>query len=65
MGDRDEFFQRGYFVLEDGKNTRFWKDTWLGDTPLLSQYLSLYNIVRHKHVRVADVLSKYTFKYWF
>jgi hypothetical protein len=31
--------------------------TWLVDSPLSSQYPSLYNIVRHKHVRVAEVLS--------
>jgi hypothetical protein len=54
---RDEFFKRGSFVIGDGRITRFWEDTWLGDSPLSSQYPSLYNIVRHKHVRVADVLS--------
>jgi hypothetical protein len=37
--------------------TRFWKDTWLGDTPLATQYPSLYNSVRTKHVLVVDVLS--------
>jgi hypothetical protein len=36
--------------------TRFWEDTWLGDTPLATQYPSLYNIVRTKHVLVTDVL---------
>jgi hypothetical protein len=57
MNGRDEFFKRGSFTLGGGRNTRFWEDTWLDDTPLSSQYPSLYNIVRHKHVRVADVLS--------
>jgi hypothetical protein len=54
---QQSFFEWGPFVLGDGKGTRFWEDTWLGETPLSSQYLALYNIVRHKHVRVADVLS--------
>jgi hypothetical protein len=57
MRGRDEFFQRGSFVIGDGMNTRFWEDAWLGTTSLSSQYPSLYNIVRFKHVRVADVLS--------
>jgi hypothetical protein len=37
--------------------TRFWEDTWLGDTPLATQYLNLFNIARTKNVLVADVLS--------
>jgi hypothetical protein len=57
MGGRDELFESGSFVLGDGRDTRFWEDVWLGDTPLSSQYPALYIIVRHKHVRVADVLS--------
>lgn len=38
-------------------STRFWEDTWLGDTPLAHQYPSLYNIVQRKSVLVATVLS--------
>jgi hypothetical protein len=57
MGGRDEFFEHGSFVLGDRMDTRFWEDVWLGDMPLSSQYPALYNIVRYKHVRVADVLS--------
>jgi hypothetical protein len=43
-----EFFERGAFILGDGKDIRFWEDTWLGETPLSSQYPSLYNLVSHK-----------------
>jgi hypothetical protein len=57
LGGRDEFFQRGSFVLGDGRDIHFWEDAWLGDTPLSSQYLDLYGTVRNKHVKVADVLS--------
>uniref|UniRef100_A0A8I7B7M4 Uncharacterized protein n=1 Tax=Hordeum vulgare subsp. vulgare TaxID=112509 RepID=A0A8I7B7M4_HORVV len=28
------FFQKVKFVVGDGTSTRFWKDTWLEDTPL-------------------------------
>jgi hypothetical protein len=48
MKVKDDFFQRGSFVVRDGMKTRFWEDTWLGDTPLATQYPSLYNIVRTK-----------------
>jgi hypothetical protein len=57
MKVKDDFFQRGSFVVRDDMKTRFWEDTWLGDTPLADQYPSLYNIVRTKHVLVADVRS--------
>jgi hypothetical protein len=57
MASRDEFFECGAFILGDGNDIRFWEDTWLGETPLSSQYPSLYNLVSQKHVRVADVLS--------
>jgi hypothetical protein len=57
MASRDEFFECGAFILGDGNDIRFWEDTWLGEMPLSSQYPALYNLVSHKHVRVADVLS--------
>jgi hypothetical protein len=41
----------------NGQNTRFWEDTWLGDTPLSQLYVALYNIVCQKNVLVYDVLS--------
>ena len=57
MSVKDEFFARGSFIVGNGQETRFWEDTWLGDTPLRVQYPSLYNIVRRKNVSVAAVLS--------
>ena len=38
-------------------NTRFWEDTWMGDTPLTQQYPMLYNVVHRKQVSVANALS--------
>jgi hypothetical protein len=52
-----DFLDRGYFKVGNGQNTRFWEDTWLGDTPLSQQYAALYNIVHQKNVLVYDVLS--------
>jgi hypothetical protein len=57
MGVKNEFFNRGSFCVGDGTGTRFWEDTWLGDTSLANQYPTLYNIVRTKNILVADVLS--------
>jgi hypothetical protein len=35
------FFSRGTFSVEDGIATHFWEDSWLGETPLATQYASL------------------------
>jgi hypothetical protein len=51
MGVKDEFLVEGFSVGNVLK-TRFWEDTWLGDTPLVKLYPSLYNIVRRKNVLV-------------
>jgi hypothetical protein len=57
MGVKEAFFSRGSFVVGDGKSTRFWEDTWLGDNPLANQYPSLFKIVRCKNIMVANVLG--------
>jgi hypothetical protein len=57
MKVKDDFFLQGSSVKRDCMKTIFWKDTWLGDTPLATQYPILYNIFRTKYVLVADVLS--------
>jgi hypothetical protein len=58
MGVKEDFFQKGSFVIRDGIRTRFWEDPWLDDTPLASQYPCLFNIVRAKEVIFVDVLSQ-------
>ena len=57
MGVKEDFFSSGTFVVRNGLRTRFWEDTWLADAPLVSQYPTLYNIVRHRNVLVAQVLN--------
>jgi mannosylglycoprotein endo-beta-mannosidase len=54
---KDDFFSKGSFELGNGLDTRFWEDCWLGDRPLAEQYPSLYRIVQHKDVLVANVLQ--------
>jgi hypothetical protein len=58
MEVKDDFFQRGSFVIGDGLGTCFCEDIWLGNTSLANQYPTLYNIVRTKNVLVADVLNQ-------
>jgi hypothetical protein len=57
MRVKEEFFERGAFILGDGANIRFWEDKWLGDRPLATQYPLLYNIVRHKNQTVAHTFA--------
>jgi hypothetical protein len=45
MNVKEDFLSMGNFNLHDGKQIRFWEDSWLGTTPLRLQYLNLYNIV--------------------
>jgi hypothetical protein len=49
--------ERGRFKVQDGSQTRFWEDLWIGNGPLMKKYPSLYNIVRNKNASVAQVLS--------
>jgi predicted phosphoadenosine phosphosulfate sulfurtransferase len=71
------FFSRGSFKVGNGLDSWLWEDFWLGDKPLAQQYPSLYDIVQHKDVLVANVLigfpiniafrrnlTKYKWKRW-
>jgi hypothetical protein len=49
--------ERGKFKVQDGTQTRFWEDLWIGKEPLMNKFLGLCNIVRKKNATVAQVLS--------
>jgi hypothetical protein len=53
MEVKDLVLQRGRFRVQDGSQTRFWEDLWLGKDPLMVKYPNLFNIVRKKNVSVA------------
>jgi hypothetical protein len=57
MKIKDRFLMLGSFHLNNGENTRFWEDKWVGNRPLKEQYLSLFSTVRHKHKVVASAFS--------
>ncbi|WVZ62616.1 hypothetical protein U9M48_012344, partial [Paspalum notatum var. saurae] len=57
MGVKEQFLTLGKFKLGSGNQVRFWEDKWLGNHKLSLQYPNLFNIVRHKHATVAEVLN--------
>jgi hypothetical protein len=57
MNVKELFLGFGKFKVNNGGNTRFWKDVWIGNTPLKNQYAYLYRIVRHKNATVASVFT--------
>jgi hypothetical protein len=57
MEVKDLVLERGRFKVQDGAQTRFWEDLWIGNEPLMKRFPTLYNIVRKKNASVAQVLS--------
>src|SRR4051812_45699062 len=57
MRVKETFFHRLKFIVGDGTTTRFWEDTWLGDTPLALEYPSLYHIAQRKEDYVVAVMQ--------
>jgi len=57
MRIKENFFQLGKFKIQNGTQTRFWEDVWLGHTPLKLQYPHLYNITYRKNKTVAEVVG--------
>jgi hypothetical protein len=45
-------WERGRFIIQNGTQTRFWEDLWIGRDPLMTRYPSLYNIARKKNASV-------------
>ena len=50
------FLNESKLKVGNDRTTRFWEDTWVGETPLAVQYPTLYNIVQHKDAYVDTVL---------
>ncbi|WVZ57524.1 hypothetical protein U9M48_007901, partial [Paspalum notatum var. saurae] len=56
-GDKRSISKPRILYFKNWDRIRFWEDIWLGRVSLKYQYPSLFNIVRKKHVTVAEVLS--------
>jgi len=46
---KEEILTCGSFEIKDWEQTRFWKDTWMGQRPFKDQYPTIYNIARQSH----------------
>jgi hypothetical protein len=57
MASKRHFFPFDSFFIKDGSEIRFWEDKWLGNTTLLEQCPTLYNILRHKGDALAKVME--------
>ena len=57
MSVKQEFLNWMMFKVQNGKQTRFWEDKWLGNSALKDQYPNLFNLVHRKHVTVYTVLN--------
>jgi hypothetical protein len=44
MDVKDNFLERGRFVVHSGQQTDFWRDLWIGNKPLMKAFPSLYNL---------------------
>jgi hypothetical protein len=57
MNVKNDFLSMWSFIIQDGKEIRFWEDIWLGNTTLKVQYPNLFNIVQKKSVIVVEIFS--------
>ena len=57
MKMKDQFLSLGYFKVNNGSQTRFWEDVWLGNQLLKLKFPSLFNIVYMKQDTVAAILN--------
>ncbi|GKV26314.1 hypothetical protein SLEP1_g35645 [Rubroshorea leprosula] len=52
---RDDERASACFIDGDGSKTRFWKDVWQGNSPLMADFPRLFNLTRSKNLLVADL----------
>jgi hypothetical protein len=57
MRTKVTLFNRGKFIIGDGRRNRFWRDTWLGETSLALQYPMIYNIVQRTDASVSTIFG--------
>jgi hypothetical protein len=57
MKIKDIILSCGSFMIRDGAQMRFWKDTWVGHTPFKYQFSTIFNIAHDQHATVAIAMS--------
>jgi hypothetical protein len=65
MKVKDQFLSLGFFTLKDGKQIRFWEDSWMGKQPLMLKFPSLYNLARKKSDTMANVFNRISLNIYF
>jgi hypothetical protein len=54
---KQQVLQLGKFKVQNGKQTRFWEDIWIGNSSLRTKFPRLFNIVHRKQDTMSKVLS--------
>ena len=57
MSVKQDFLKWMTFKVQNGNQTRFWEDKWLGNSAVIDQYPNLFNLVHRKHATVHTVLN--------
>jgi hypothetical protein len=57
MKVKNTFLNMGSWIVNNGRQIRFWEDKWLGNLAFKDKYPSLYSIVRRKSSTIASVIS--------
>ena len=56
MKVKNTFLNMGTWIVNNGEQTRFWEDKWIGNVAFKDKYPSLYAIVRRKNSSIANVM---------
>jgi hypothetical protein len=61
MDVKNMFLERGRFSVQDGSQTRFWEDLWLGDEPLMTliERRMLQGIIYYVLSRLIFILGEW------
>jgi len=59
VGEEGEswFSERVSRKVGDGASTLFWRDRWLGETPLCQRFSRLFELAEDKSISVASMFS--------
>ena len=57
MGIKDSFDSQIRYHVGTGEDI-FWRDVWVGDTPLVVQFPDLYSCARNKQAKAVDYMNR-------
>lgn len=65
MKANNTFLNMGSWIVNNGQQTRFWEDKWLGNMAFKDKYPSLYAIVQRKGFSIASVMRSIQLNVYF